>query len=551
MDTLAPPPALSNAGTGCSKRVFRWIFTITMLLAAALLFARLDHYALWDDETMVALTAKGVLKTGDTSALLDNGNIVAYCSGRLLNHLHDRSTPPLAAYCTALSFKIFGVSAWSARFPFALFGLATVALMLYWARKQPAYIVCLVAMGLLCNVTFLLQFRQCRYHGPSVFFPVAIVYLYYHWRGGWRPLAWMALASIGLFLSNYLLFVVVYLCLVVDYLIWKRREWALRLRDWCVLLAPQVLVCGVAALVWNPFRTAEGKLSHGSDFWERIQLIFWYFRDLDACEYYSLAVIAAALIAGVFYYRKYRLLLRACVAIAAFIVFLSMLSPQVLSCTVVADVRYAGPIVALWVFVAVAAIDAATKLVVKTPALRAVCALTLGGLVFATNIFNTNIGTRTSTIAAYLGELLNPPGDPFTPTAQWINQNVAPGQSIYVVPEYATYPLMFHAPKALYAWQFENHDDPQFKDFPSIHFRGGQMPDYLIGFGPFVKALQENIMKYGNGQTKYGYFARVDVFWKDMYRPELFWRTFTPINQVDLDNGAIYIFKRITQPPFK
>ena len=135
-----------------------------MLLAGVLIFSRLGHYALWDDETMVALAAKGVLKTGDTSALLENGNIVAYCSGRLLNHLCDRSTPPLAAYCTALSFKVFGISAWSARFPFALFGLATVALMLYWVRKQPAYIVCLVAMSAILSFnggwTFLIASKK-------------------------------------------------------------------------------------------------------------------------------------------------------------------------------------------------------------------------------------------------------------------------------------------------------------------------------------------------------------------------------------------------------
>jgi len=38
--------------------------------------------------------------------------------------------------------------------------------------------------------------------------------------------------------------------------------------------------------------------------------------------------------------------------------------------------------------------------------------------------------------------------------------------------------------------------------------------------------------------------ATIDFFWKDMYRPELFWRSFTPIVDYNKDLEAIYVFKR-------
>src|SRR6266852_1011387 len=51
--------------------------------AAVLIFARLGHYALWDDEASTALAAIGVWRTGDTVAVIDH-NIVAFHLGEEL-----------------------------------------------------------------------------------------------------------------------------------------------------------------------------------------------------------------------------------------------------------------------------------------------------------------------------------------------------------------------------------------------------------------------------------------------------------------------------------
>ncbi|MDW8310281.1 MAG: hypothetical protein RMK20_12985, partial [Verrucomicrobiales bacterium] len=46
-------------------------FTVGLLvLCSALLFARLGHYAFWCDESQTALAAKGILRTGETTALV-------------------------------------------------------------------------------------------------------------------------------------------------------------------------------------------------------------------------------------------------------------------------------------------------------------------------------------------------------------------------------------------------------------------------------------------------------------------------------------------------
>src|SRR3954463_16171886 len=108
---------------------------LTLALAALLLFARLGHYALWDDEAYTALAAEGILRSGDTSAVLDH-NIVAFRNGILLNDkLKDRFQPPLPAYVTAPILAAFGHTAFAARLPMVLCGVATVALILWWMLR--------------------------------------------------------------------------------------------------------------------------------------------------------------------------------------------------------------------------------------------------------------------------------------------------------------------------------------------------------------------------------------------------------------------------------
>lgn len=168
-----------------------------LLVAATLLFWRLGHYGFWCDEAQTALAAKGILRTGDTSAVVDH-NVVAYRGGILLKDLHERSTPPLPAYVTALVMAVAGEDTGWLRFPFALCGLVCVGLLIRWLWRlradKPTWL--LMSLAILGNVAFLLYCRQCRYYAPAILASLGIVYVYLNWDGrrrtlgGWRCYRW-------------------------------------------------------------------------------------------------------------------------------------------------------------------------------------------------------------------------------------------------------------------------------------------------------------------------------------------------------------------------
>src|SRR3984885_4305709 len=112
-----------------TTRTAAWASGIILAASAILLFARLGHYALWDDEAITAMTARGVWRTGDTSAWVDDHNLLAYRNGLLIKHFADRYTPPLQFYLLAPFMGLLGESSFVCRLPFAICGVISVCLM--------------------------------------------------------------------------------------------------------------------------------------------------------------------------------------------------------------------------------------------------------------------------------------------------------------------------------------------------------------------------------------------------------------------------------------
>ncbi len=521
-----------------SPRKLKIVISIAIVMASLpLLFHGLGNYALWDDEALVALSAKGVWRTGDTTAFIDR-NIVAYRSGILLKNGHDRSTPPLPAYIVAPLIGMVSEAAGVVRFPFALFGCLTIILIVFWLWNDDAGLALWYLMGIaiIGNVSLFLFFRQCRYYSPAIFFTVATAYLYIHIKESWRQTILLSVALLFLLLSNYMNYAALVICLVFDYLAWGRKKHPLQYGHLVFIILSQFIVMILVISIWNPLDTGNAEAFKSNTWMDRITLIWFNLRDINRCEF--MPGLLLLLLPIVVWFKRDLWLSRGMVALMIYVVSISVFSPQLLQGALRADVRYLSPLILLGMFLTV-------LILYRLFERKLWLAVALAPFVFWTNILNEAClgyaGLR-STIIAYAAELVAPLPEPYTPTAEWINRNVAENQSIWVVPDFKNYPLMYHAPRALYAWQLTDPPPKEYRGLPPIHFRGRVAPDYIIAFGPLVKTLPLMLKE----KDVYVLAALLPYYWRDAYRPELFWHAFKAITYDKNGLEEIYIFRRKT-----
>jgi hypothetical protein len=506
-------------------------------LAAVLLFARLGHYSLWDDESFTALPALNLWRVGDTS-LVFGKNIMAYRDGTMMTNFHERTYQPLMFCIAAPSLGLLGETALAARLPFALCGLACVALMLRWAWREQLTSTTwlLLALALLGNVSFFLYSRQCRYYAPTILLSVAIAYVYRFYDGSRRSVVILAILSWLLMINNLLNYVPLYLMLTVDYALWGRKRQAFRLGDLLWLFLPQVVLGAPVLAVFNPWNSQVFEFPHESWIGSKATLFYRSVRDMNRCEFGVLPLIG---LAPLLYFRVgWPWLLRAPLALLVGVAAVTIMSPQPVGMTTTADVRYLAWLIPLCMAIGVLALAAICSR-------HVILALLLGGLAFGTNAFHLDYlagGRPRSSVVDFIGELWDPPGDPYTVAAAWIKGHVKPGESICVLPSYMNYPLIFHAPGPLYAWQLPPGSEDRYPGLDPLHFRGKVAPEYFLTFGPSAEAIMG--LTRAESRIRYQQIDTLDFFWRDMHRPELMWRTFKPITGYPKNRDAIYVFQR-------
>lgn len=518
------------------------IASCVVLASAFLLFFNLGHYALWDDESETALNAQGVLATGDTTAVIGH-NIQARRGGINLIHLHDRVTPPLPTYIMAASFRIFGVSSFAARLPSVLCGLLTVGLILWWMWKSNASLQfwLLMAVALIGNVSLFLYFRQARYYGPALFLAVLLVYFYLNWKPTPRHAACFSFIAGALFMCHPIAFAQAATVIGLDFLLFNRQQKIFSLRTFPFLTGPATLIITGTLLVWNPLASKAGGYLDTVTFQDRIILLYRYFRDINASEFLVGGLVVAAPIA--YALSRNIWILRCLAAIVITVVVTSVISYQNVKMTSVADIRYTISVIPLGIMIGVLTIQGFIPH-------KIILSVAVALVVFWTNLLNGGIfmtSQVSSSLKKFTTELLHPVPEPYTPVAAWIREQLPPDTSVWVVPDYMAYPLMFHAPQAIYAWQIPNRSDPQFAGLPAINFQGEVLPDYIIVFGPSIQSLLPTLKEWEKQGVNYKRAENIPVFWKDLYRPELFWRTFVPITGFNPDIDGVNIFKKQSQ----
>ena len=521
-----------------------WALAGLLFGGILLLFTNLGSYALWDDEAGTALHASAVSKTGDTGAMVGE-NLVAFRNGVALQNLKDRTVSPLQYYVAAPFVAFSEKSAFFARLPFALSGFLALffAACWMWNSCQNDREVAIYSAVTLSCIPLFLYFRQCRYYSLVLLFVLLTLFFYLQKPKTGKSILCLNLSLWGLMASHYLGYFAVVGALGFDYLIWGRKKNPLSNKELASAGLLQIAFAALLLSIWNPLGTNWGAQlqDHGLSLMQKYILFLWQFRDCFRSEFLAcIPFLAAPLVA---LKKSDGLLARAFVAVITIFLFTTLASPQTfLESTGTADIRYVISVIPLGIFIAGRVIlDLAEEK--KFWLVLGVFILCFFNLL---NPFRSDRGQGPSTIAGFVKEIMDPSQDPYRAASNWISLHVPARSSIWVLPDYACYPLMFHAPNAIYAWQLrpEQKQEEQFKNLPDIHFQGVVPPDFIVVFGPSVEQVRQLIGQWSMQGLRYQEVARLMTFWKDLYRPELFWRTFKPIEKFDPNTEAIYIFQR-------
>jgi 4-amino-4-deoxy-L-arabinose transferase-like glycosyltransferase len=169
------------AGPPEQRTAFRALpFLFVVAVAAVLCFCGLGTRTLWEDEGEAAVLAQRVLSCGIPKALSGN-NLVYQGVPNSYDKAYRWTFHPWGQfYVAAAGLAIFGNTTFAARFPFALCGVLTVA-MLYvfvWRHWRSSGIAALSAMFLATSVNFILHCRQCRYYGLSALTTLIVVAIF-------------------------------------------------------------------------------------------------------------------------------------------------------------------------------------------------------------------------------------------------------------------------------------------------------------------------------------------------------------------------------------
>lgn len=190
--------------------------------AAWLIFKNLGDQTLRLDEARTALLARHILKRGLPA--VDDGDrppcftAVEYNRDGL-SVLHTW----LQYYLAALSFRLFGQSAATARLSFALFGLLAIGMAQRLAADiaAGALVPFITAVLLATSVSFLLMVRQARYYALAFFFQAATLWAFLHSLSapGTGSLFLLAICGLLLYYSDWALWVTTVSATAVYYLL--------------------------------------------------------------------------------------------------------------------------------------------------------------------------------------------------------------------------------------------------------------------------------------------------------------------------------------------
>ena len=514
-----------------------------ILIYSYLLIQGLSNNYFWDDEANTALFANNIIKTGLPYAW-DQRNIIAFRNGEELNNnLVNGYMPPLQYYIGALSFSIFGVSTFSGRFIFVLFDLASLIIFLLILKQEFNKKISLFAMVILSfSVSFLLFTRQARYYSLTIFFSLLAYYFYkrYVKTGAKKNLIYLVIALIFLFYSNFIMCLAFIASLIIIHFVFYFNKEKIK-----ELFIPSIVFL-LAALPYIFYAKPYSKnvVSSSPYLIDKLVLLLRNFRELNTYQWFPWMLFI--LLVFFLVYRKSLLEIskEIFLLIISYIFIITISSPQPVSITQFADVRYLLlllPFISMLIALALFFLWGKSKII-------SIAAL---ALLLSTNILTINPlkPELRFDLVNYLYEIHNDRTTSYEAVDLYLKQNAKQDDSILIFPEYMRVPIIFYTGSYIkVCCQLNKKTKLPIKEIELLDkdiFIENAVPDWIIAFGPYGTELSSfMINQYSKNGIEYNK-DMINVYWADETYPEILFHRYKEKVDFNPEKEGIFIFKRV------
>lgn len=215
------------------------IFPFLVIISLLLLFSYLGSYPIYIlDEARNAEAAREMLLNRDYVLPTFNGNLRT-------------DKPPLHYFFMILSFNIFGINAFSARFFSSFFGMLTFTFTYWFARRNFDQLTAIIALGImLSSMLFLQEFRLAVPDSFLIFFlSVSFFSFYEALKLNSKFFYFVFYVSMGLaILAKGPIAIILPALSIFIFLLWSNKL-KLVLKNWVIYLFG-ILLVGAIAFPW-------------------------------------------------------------------------------------------------------------------------------------------------------------------------------------------------------------------------------------------------------------------------------------------------------------
>jgi 4-amino-4-deoxy-L-arabinose transferase-like glycosyltransferase len=552
-----------------SRKTYLIIVIIISCLCIYLGLKGLDNAMFWDDEAQVGVMAKNYLKMGHLTGW-DGRNLYGYRNGGALDENLRPVNPPLDIMLCAGSFNVFGVSTWSARFPFVLAGLLALLVFLkildidfgdnHWLKL-------FILLSFSLSAVYLLNIRQARYYSLSLLFSLSAYYCYqrYRYQENHGSYLVIALVSVLSFYANPMLCAGFLLSMTTYHLLFNvkrtsKKEWV-----WIASSALLFFVLTVPYAVYYKIwiRHDYDFLKQESWFSRKLTLFFWNIRDLNLIN-----VVPWMILAGCLYYwwrdrkqvsdtksRMMRFVIFGCMNVFWMIV----LSPQPAFDPAAADVRY------LFLATPFLAVIPAYLLYSLNQQYKVVCWLVYG-IYISTNLFCIiPFGQQLRPyiyppefkvlLPAYLKEIHHPYPTGYEAAIRYLKENASRDDYVFALPDHYNYSMLFYLGDRLKFGgsinEYTHLDVRKIKQLDPRIYIYDLYPNWLVVYG-YQESLPAYLAGFSNPHEENGKMIEyryepmvvLPYHYDQIQRPELFMHSFGPKPVKDLQKEGVVVFKR-------